>query len=268
MHQTEQNIIVTVILITSVFLIAGVFLLFYVRLYNERKRNHEEEKLVMKQEFDTQILHAQIEVQEATFATLGGELHDNIGQLLSTTKMLLGLTERTLSPVPDTLLTATTTLGKAIHELRALSKSMTREWLEQFDFVDNLRTETQRLNTDDRLRVELTCLPRIPMTADKQILLFRIVQEAIQNVIKHSGANHLVMDVTQDGDRLHVSLTDNGSGFAETGNRNGIGLLNMKQRVRLLGGEIEWQSPPAGGTRVFINLPLEKTMYEDQDRTD
>lgn len=268
MHQTEQNIIVTVILITSVFLIAGVFLLFYVRLYNERKRNHEEEKQVMKQEFDTQILHAQVEVQEATFSTLGGELHDNIGQLLSSTKMLLGLTERALSPVPDTLLAATETLGKAIHELRALSKSMTREWLEQFDFVDNLRTETQRLNANNLLQVQLSCLPSIPMTADKQILLFRIVQEAIQNVIRHSGAGLLIMEVSREGDRLHVSLADNGKGFTDTGKRSGIGLINMKQRVRVLGGQIEWSSPNGGGTRVFINLPLEKMMYEDPDRID
>lgn len=258
MHQTEQNIIVTVILITSVFLIAGVFLLFYVRLYNERKKSHEQEKESMKQDFDNQILHAQVEVQEETFSTLGRELHDNIGQLLSSTKMLLGLTERSLPQAPDTLLTATETLGQAINELRALSKSMTREWLEQFDFAANLRNETRRLALDDSLAIGLDCPDHVTLRADKQLLLFRIVQEGVQNTVKHAGATSLDIRVAQQGGFLHVSLTDNGKGFKQEGSADGIGLLNMKQRVRVLGGTISWLSPAAGGTSVEIKLPLEK----------
>ncbi|RYY56644.1 MAG: hypothetical protein EOO09_05810 [Chitinophagaceae bacterium] len=257
MHQTEQNIIVTVVLITSVFLIAGVFLLFYVRLYNERKKNHEQEKESMKQDFDNQILHAQVEVQEATFSALGRELHDNIGQLLSSTKMLLGLTERSIPQVPDTLLTATETLGQAISELRALSKSLTREWLEQFDFVQNLQSETRRLSADDNLQISLHSIPRIPLGADKQLLLFRIVQEGIQNVLKHAGASTLQIRVSHEVTLLHVSLTDNGKGFEPDGITGGIGLLNMKQRVKVLGGSIRWTRPDGGGTSVEIKLPVE-----------
>ena len=104
----------------------------------------------MKAKYEQELLQSKLETQEQTFQQIGKELHDNVGQLLSTSRMLLGLTERSLPNPPDTLLTANATLGEAISELRSLSKSLDKEWLEQFSFTDNLQTEISRINAGNR----------------------------------------------------------------------------------------------------------------------
>ena len=128
----------------------------------------------MRKEFTNQLMKAQLETQEYAFTQLGQELHDNIGQLLSTTKMLLGITERNLSEVPDTLKTAEETLGKAIQDIRALSKSLNQEWLQQFNLLENLNNELERINTVGEVQTEMNT----PLT---ELPLHRIAGDAVQD---------------------------------------------------------------------------------------
>ena len=109
----------------------------------------------MQQEFQQQLLQSQVEVQEHTFEQIGKELHDNVGQLLGSTRMLLGITERSLQQVPPTLSSANETLSKAIQEIRTLSKILNKEWLEQFSFQENLQAEIQRINSSGKSQFDL-----------------------------------------------------------------------------------------------------------------
>ena len=258
MQVSTNNIIFLVILITCIFLIAGAFLLIYISLYNERKRKHFEEKKMMNREFEKQLLQSQLETQEETFQQISQELHDNVGQLLSSTKLLLVITERQLTVVPDTLRTAEETLSKAILDLRSFSKSLNKEWLEQFNLIENLRAETERINTARTINMKLTCTDSyLALKAESQIMLFRIIQEALQNTIKHSEAEQVAIDISQNTDNIIVSITDNGKGFNEKSlPAKGVGLMNMKHRTHLLGGVIEWISTFNQGTRVLISLPV------------
>ena len=102
--------------------------------------------------------------------------------------MLLGITQRNLADIPETLTIAQETLGKAISELRSLSKSLDKEWLAQFDLIDNLATEINRINAGLILEIHFSHPGKLSLTVEKQIILFRIIQEALQNAIKHSEA--------------------------------------------------------------------------------
>ena len=229
------------------------FLIFFIFARQKQNKLIVQQK-VMKGEFEKQLLRSQIEVQEATYSTLGKDLHDNIGQLLGTAKMLIGLTERSINPVPETLITANETIGKAISELRSLSKSLNKEWLQQFDLIDNLKLEVRRINLSKTLKLHFLHPETLLINTDEQIILFRIIQEAIQNAIKHSNATNIFVNVSIETSVLQISIQDDGSGFEKGSIVNGVGIINMKQRASLLGATIKWVENKQG-TTVRIALP-------------
>lgn len=237
------------ILFLSLSLIAFVF-------YFRRRRNaHLREKDNLKKSFEHALLQSQVEVQEATLSTLATELHDNIGQLLSSTKMLLGITERNVGTLPDSFMVANETLGKAISELRSLSKSLNKEWLEQFNLLENLDAEVDRINAGQTVAVQLTHPPNINLRSDEQIILFRIIQESLQNAIKHAHPNAINIKIESLDSSLTVTIIDNGCGFDAEHNKTGHGFTNMRKRTELLGGTIEWKSEEQAGCTVKIVVP-------------
>jgi signal transduction histidine kinase len=157
--------------------------------------------------------------------------------------------------------TAEETLGKAIQDLRALSKSLNNEWLEKFDLIENLSAETHRINAARTMHVSLYCSgKKMPLPASGQVMLFRIIQEALQNSIKH-GEPEIIRIYLQAGPELiDVNIIDDGKGMpAEPTGKHGMGMLNMQHRSRLLGGSIHWRSIPGEGTQVHIILPILKS---------
>jgi signal transduction histidine kinase len=258
--QVQENDIIFIVIIGSCCLIIAAFaLIMYVRLYNEKKKKHFEEKSIMAIEFDRQLMQSALETQEATMSMLSKELHDNIGQLLNSTKLLIGVTERSLPSVPETLVTAGETLGRAIQELRSLSKSMDKEWLTQFNLVENLEAETIRVNSAQDLRIHFTKPDSLPLKSGEQVILFRIVQETLQNAIKHANAANVYITISNHSGILKVTVRDDGSGFDETRATKGLGFRNIGHRTHLLGGTVNWQSASGKGTTVTIELPTNQT---------
>lgn len=247
---------IVIVLAASVFVFCLLMFLFnFVLKYQKKTISFTKEKELMQSQFEQILLQSQVEVQESTLSTLSKELHDNIGQLLSTAKMLLGITEINTPHPPDTLVTATQTVGKAINELRSLSKSLSKEWLEQFDLIKNLEVEVERVNATKLIEVNLTYDGGLIIKSEAQIILFRIIQEGIQNSIKHSGANKINIKLSLIGDSLVTVIGDNGKGIDSQQIANGVGISNMKQRARFLGGTIEWKSSNEGCT-ILITVPI------------
>jgi signal transduction histidine kinase len=256
MFKDHQEILVTGIVgvLLVVFLVI-VFILSIVR-YKKRVQKDLKEKETLKELYEQELLQSKLETQEQTFQQIGKELHDNVGQLLSTSRMLLGLTERSMAQPPDTLLTANATLGQAIMELRSLSKSLDKEWLEQFSFTHNLETEIARINAGNKIKADYFIGSSIPLRSDEQIILFRIVQEAIQNAIKHASPDTIHIHLTPQNGNFIILIEDNGEGFVQPETAKGMGLTNMKHRTGLLGGTISWGTNKGKGTVVKIVLPI------------
>jgi signal transduction histidine kinase len=255
----DQDITVTIIVATLLFLLLASFCLAFLILYHKRKMQFQNEKLSMESKFKQEILKTQLETQEETFQQIGEELHDNIGQLLSSTKMLLGITERSLPSVPDTLKTAEEMLGKAIQDLRSLSKALSKEWLHQFNLVENLQIEIDRINSAKGLQIELYSTDSfLPLSAESQVILFRIIQEAIQNILKHAEATKISISIAFEKN-IQIKISDNGKGFSESkgGTKTGLGLINMEHRAKVLGGELKIESTPSAGTNIDIVVPVQ-----------
>jgi signal transduction histidine kinase len=255
----EKNDIMFAIIFATVLLVllAG-FLFFFFLKYRYRSNEYIKEREIMKKTFEQTLLQSQIEVQEATFSVLGKELHDNVGQLLSSTKMLLGITQRNMAHTPETLNIAVETLGKAINELRSLSKSLDKEWLDQFNLLENLSTEINRINEAKMLAIHFSHPGKLPLKAEEQIILFRIIQEALQNAIKHSEAQNILIEIETQAENIIVTITDDGKGF-KTISSDGLGIRNMKHRTKQLGGNITWNIP-ANGSSITIHLPVKENM--------
>ncbi len=214
------------------------------------------EKQEMENRFQAEILKTKIEAQEQTMDHISRELHDNIGQLLSSSKFLVGLSKRTLPNSVETLVEADHTLGLAIKELRALSKSFNKEWLAQFSLIENLQNEINRINASNEFVASLRHPEELYLSVDKQLILFRITQECLQNAIKHAAATHFDIVINDLQTALAIFIKDNGIGFnPENTSKHGIGIINIKHRVAVLSGVVEWRSQQ-DGTTVYIKIPV------------
>ncbi|NLR60410.1 hypothetical protein HGH93_20030 [Chitinophaga polysaccharea] len=259
MLPVKQDLFVAVVFISLLVTIMGLVVVAAVISYKKKQDAYLHQLKLMKEDYDKQLMWSQIEMQEEAFAHLGQELHDDIGQLLSSTKLLINVTQRSMEAIPDTLQAAEDTLVLAIQHLRALSKSFSRQWLDQFSMIDNLKAEVDRINSSRAIAVKFTHeLMVLPLQAEPQIILFRIIQEAIQNCIKHARPQVIDISIRKDASELIVIIADDGAGFDKAGMASiGMGIRNMQHRTRLLGGDIRWEVTTSGGTAVLITLPLE-----------
>lgn len=255
MQKLSENI--SIILGASILLLLiTLFIVMLVMAYLRRDLKHLKEKESMEVDFEKQLLQSQLETQEETMNQLGNELHDNIGQLLNSTKLLIGVAQRSIPDPPDTLTTADETLAKAIQELRSLSKSLNKEWLGQFNFIQNIEAEINRINSARSLHIYLSAPDSLSLEPDEQIILFRIVQEVLQNAIKHAGAKNMYIKIKEETALLSISITDDGAGFEERELVKGVGIINIRHRTHLLGGTVQWQSAMSKGTVVLIQIPV------------
>jgi len=255
MEKLSQNITI-ILAASSILLLITLFIVMLVMAYLRRDLKHLKEKETMEADFEKQLLQSQLETQEETLNQLSTEIHDNVGQLLNSTKLLIGLTQRSLTESPETLTMADETLAKAIQELRSLSKSLNKEWLQQFNFIENLESEIARINAAKSLQIHLFRPATLSLKAEGQIILFRIVQEVLQNAIKHAQAKNIEITIKDNNQLLTISIADDGTGFDEATAAKSVGILNIKHRTHLLGGTVQWRSSGSNGTEVTIQLPV------------
>jgi two-component system NarL family sensor kinase len=246
-----------VLLTTLVFLIVPVFLLFYISVYNRRKKRHIEEKQKMKLSFDAELAKTQLEVQEQTMQTIGAELHDNIGQLLSLTSLTLNSIELDNQPRARQKIDLTV---RSIKEMRLLGHLLQGDQLVALGLVDAIRQLVNWMERSGRYELIYTASDEIPASgsADKDLIIFRIIQEIFNNIIKHAGATRITVSLDYDEGLLKLIVNDDGMGFkAETLPlvKHGMGLQNIRKRAAIIGGEASISSDPGEGTRVTVTVP-------------
>jgi signal transduction histidine kinase len=249
---------IAIILIGSTFfLLVAVGIIVLLLIYQKKQLQFILEKQELRNQFQQELLNARLEAQEETLNQVGRELHDNVGQLLGSSKLLIGVVRRaTLAPAEELSL-AEITVSRAINELRALSKSLNKDWLEKFNFIQNLTTEAARINGSKELSMSLDHPDEIYLPAERQLVLFRMVQEAFQNSLEHGRSKQIKISVRQDDSLVQVMVEDDGSGFdVSDSSRFGVGMINIRNRAQSLGGRAVWRSTEKG-TSVTIQIPVQ-----------
>lgn len=253
---------------TKVFLVicAAVFILIvlsflfrFVLLYQKKSIHFSTEKQMMQSQFQQELLRTQLEIQEQTFKTISQEIHDNIGQMLSLAKLNLATVDLQKSPqASEKISNARDLVGRAIHDLRDLSKTLNTETIAATGLLNALEAELNLLQKTGTLQTafQVSGTP-VRLDAQKELIIFRIVQEALHNVIKHAQATLVQVTATFGHEQLKLLIEDNGNGFENNGSTShGSGLRNMQSRSKLIGAGLQVESVKGEGTRVLITLPL------------
>jgi signal transduction histidine kinase len=252
---------VGIIYIASLFLIlVAVGIVTLVMVYRRRQVEYIHEQNRMKAAFEKELLEAQLEIQEQTMKHIAQEIHDNIGGTLTLAKLNLNTIPRDQQGSATGKITNTKELvTKAIADLRTLSKTLHTEAVLSAGIIKAIEMELKLIDKTGTLETSLTVSGE-PAGIDqqKELILFRTVQEALNNAIKHSGATAINVDLAYRNDTLLVTISDNGQGFDRTAIEkdpdSGSGLRNMQNRTKLIGGNLTIDG--SKGTRIQITLPI------------
>ena len=255
------NEIQNLIIITSIFLLAPVSIIIYIFIYNRRKKRHIEEKEMMKLTFETELVKTQLEVQEQTMQTIGADLHDNIGQLLSLTSLTLNSIELDNQTRTQQKIDAAIDLTvRSIKEMRLLGKLLQGDQLVVSGLSEAIRHEISWLERSGKYQVIYMQAEEMPAAnnPDKDLILFRILQEILNNIIKHASASQININLEYQDSTLYLQIADNGVGFNEEDlpvEQRGMGLQNIRKRAGIIGGEVAIKSNPGEGTQITIFIP-------------
>lgn len=255
----EQSGLYTAILFSAlIFLLILFGLIFLVLTYNRRKKAHITEKQTLQQDYEAELLKTQLEVQEQTMKTIAADLHDNIGQLLSLTSLTLGSIaisdEKALKKLDD----SQQLVRRSIKELRQLANLLHGEKIIETGLVDAIIYEVEWLKKSGTYDVQFdnSIDEELKLSAEKSLILFRLLQEVINNIIKHSSATKIIISLNQVQSDILLSITDNGVGFvAGDVSKNGMGLSNLSRRTNAIDGELNIISAPGKGTTIAIKVP-------------
>lgn len=249
--QKEKLDLFLYVILTSIsvllLLIAG-FLLF--RIYLKRKNALILEKQTMRIEFEQTLLRSQLEIQEQTFSYISKEIHDNIGQVLSLARLNINTIQ---SDIEKEKLEATDELlGKAITDLRNLSHSLDRDNIQSNGWIKSTEKILQHLERPG-LAIYFTHEEGLPeMNHEKSIILFRMIQEMINNIIRHAEATEVGFEVKENNKKILITLKDNGKGFDKQTVIAGNGLRNLESRSKMIGAILNIESAKNKGTEISI----------------
>lgn len=255
----EQSGLYTAILFSAlIFLLILFGLIFLVLTYNRRKKAYITEKQTLQQEYEADLLKTQLEVQEQTMKTIAADLHDNIGQLLSLTSLTLGSIviddEKALKKLDD----SQQLVRRSIKELRQLANLLHGEKIVENGLVDAINYEVEWLKKSGTYEVEFenNIEEEEKISAEKSLILFRLLQEVINNIIKHSGATKISINLSQLEQNLLLSISDNGIGFIpDEVSKAGMGLSSLSRRTKSIHGELDIISAPDKGTTIAVKVP-------------
>jgi signal transduction histidine kinase len=240
------------------------FIVTILFLYQRRQHRQTLEITKMKEEYERETLKSQLEIQEETFKNIGQELHDNIGQMLSVVKLSLAvLPMNDKHEAWEPIQGARQILNKAMIDLANLTKSLHTDRIAQIGLGESIHFELENINRAGLLDIEFS-ITGIEQSIDDQkgIVLFRIFQENLNNILKHSKAKKVLINLTYLDDKFIMKISDDGIGFNVAEKKNstssaaGVGLKSIFNRAKLIGADIDMQSETGHGTIVTIQLPL------------
>jgi signal transduction histidine kinase len=265
-----DDISLAIITVTILFLMLSSFAISFLLIFKKRKQKFIYEKEQLKSQFDKILLQAQLEIQEQTLKNISQEIHDNIGQALSLAKLNLN----TMLPVQDEklqqkIINSKELISKSISDLRDLSRSLDTDYVKEMGLQRAIEYELEMMHKTETISTRLIVEGSIiRLEKQKELILFRIIQETFNNIIKHAEATELTVNIDYKSTEIELQITDNGKGVDLTplneANKNsfGLGIRNMHSRAKLIGAEFNMTSTLSKGTCVRIVLPIENNNHE------
>lgn len=209
------------------------------------------------------LLRAQlIEGQEAERSRLAREIHDGPAQALTNALMRLQFLESVLAARPDEapreLAVVRASVRDSLHDVRRFIFNLRPAALKDMGLAGTLHRMVREYREATGLEVDATLPESITLTPAQELAVFRVVQEALQNIYKHAGASHVAVEVARRPNDWIVTVTDDGRGFESAANTRAevsSGLVGIRERAAIIGGSLDVTSAPGQGTRLTLTIP-------------
>ncbi len=250
-------------------MIASILVIFIVmifQLYQKKKRVQEIEVESLKTAFEKELIQTRLEIQEDVLKNISMEIHDNIGQVMLLANVNFSILQTMSLPAeaPQLIIETKKMLSKATEDLSQLSRSLHSDRITEMGVFAAIKYELRLFSQKKIFNIEISdnyenegkWLPK-----ETQLLVFRMFQEIINNIIKHAKAAKVVLSLEKDSSGIYLKISDNGVGFKmqpkENGKSdyNGVGLRSLQSRVTLFNGKIEFNSILNEGTTISIFIP-------------
>ena len=251
MTQNEGSDLFLIILLGFFLMLLMVSFIVLMLLYHRQKQIKNRERLkAIQTEYEKTILNVEKEIREDVLSFVGRELHDNVGQLLSLAKLNLS------SSKPEKISEGKNMLNDIIKEVRSLSKALNLDWVETISLEDFIQRELDKIGNLDFCTVDFSSDGQIlDLSKDQKLVLFRIIQECLNNAIKHAQPSSIAIEIKAAKSPTEILIKDDGLGFDLKQRSTGQGLRNLQYRMETIGGKLELITAPGKGTEVKLLLP-------------
>jgi len=260
----RDNYIIPILIAGSILIpmFMFYFTVFVIASKNKQRKN-EAEKKEIEHQYEKQLLQTMLEVQEKALNQISQEIHDNIGQILTGIHANLitlssGYATDTHALIEDTK----NQVSQSLKDIRNLSRVLNSKYINKIGLEESLRKETEYLSSYSNINFEIVLdekeADETLLTAEKELMVFRVAQEALANIVKHAHATHVKITLRFLKDIFSMEINDNGKGFDVSDDKiTGIGLINMHQRAEVMKGNLKIRSDRNSGTTITINVPYE-----------
>jgi PAS domain S-box-containing protein len=221
------------------------------------QREVEQERTEQKVQEQKKITRAVIKAQERERNVIGRELHDNVNQLLASTRMCLSTARLKPTGKKDFVDRSIRLIDSTIFEIRALTKKHVTP-MKGFNLKDQIRTLVKTM--EEGIGFKITFQYELPelqeLLYDLKLNIYRIIQEQLNNVYKHASASRVDIKMTAEDGQAHLSIHDNGIGFEVGIKKNGVGIVNIINRVESFNGHVSFATNPGIGCKLDIHIPM------------
>lgn len=223
-----------------------------------RQRDYLERTVEERTRELSELSHRLVDTQEKERDRIGSALHDEIGQLLTYTALLIDRAER--KPDEKVFSEARATVREAISQIRNLSSMLSPRLLKNAGLLQALVSLSEEFTQRTNIKVDFDHADRLEeVPEDVALASYRIMQESLTNVARHAKASEVKVRLSRQADKLCLEVADNGTGFNPQATKHSTGLTGMRERALELGGELTIESNKGQGTRVVVELPLSET---------
>lgn len=258
MQEIDKQAFATIVAAVLLLVFIGIIMLFLAVYYTNRKKKLIREKEQLKVVYEQAILQSQLEIQDQTLRNVSKEIHDNIGQVLSYVSLSLdraaGLSEEQRAAIINE---SKLLVNQSMNDLRDLSKSFSLDNIVSKGLPATILSEVTRLNKSRLIQARLNVEGRArPLGENRELVLFRILQEFINNTLKHAQAKNLNIDLKYQEDKLIFKVADDGIGFNldDPQYHNGSGIRNIRTRAGIIGADAAVLSKVGDGASITISI--------------
>jgi signal transduction histidine kinase len=217
----------------------------------------------------SELAQTLISTQESTLRYISRELHDEFGQILTAMGAMIGRARAHApesSPLRTELLEVREIAQNTLEKVRSLSQALHPVMLDEAGLESTIEWYLPMVEKQTGIAISYEKSGRpFPVSGDSAVHIYRVLQEALNNVARHSGSKKARVRLHFAESTLKLEVADNGTGFSDAPSRRGLGLVAMRERAELLGGSIRFEPAPGGGTSVRLEVPRESFSKEVQE---